>query len=106
VYAALTVIAYGVLWAVALAHSEGLAGIAFRLTLGVLVGYSVVEAVVRVGIKVNMKADDNILMHRPSKTIGGARPKRMPSPTTALISRLNAPGGPPEQKLNTSGSGC
>jgi transposase-like protein len=67
VYAALTVITYGVLWAVALAHGEGLAGIAFRLTLGVLVGYSVVEAAVRAGIKVNMKADDNILMHRAVK---------------------------------------
>jgi len=62
VYAVLTVIAYGVLWAVAWAHREGLAGIAFRLTLGVLVGYSVVEAAVRAGIKVNMKADDNILI--------------------------------------------
>jgi hypothetical protein len=67
VYAGITLIAYGVLWAVAWAHGEGWAGIAFRATLGVLVIYSVIEAAVRAGIKINAKASGDILAHRAVK---------------------------------------
>lgn len=43
-YAALTGIAYVALWSIAIAHGEGAAGITFRLTLGVLLSYSVFES--------------------------------------------------------------
>lgn len=50
-YAALVVVAYVVLWAVALAHGEGLVGIAFRGTLGVLIVYSLAEAGILAGLR-------------------------------------------------------
>jgi hypothetical protein len=50
-YAALVVVAYVVLWAIALAHGEGLAGIAFRATLGVLIAYSLAEAGILAGLR-------------------------------------------------------
>lgn len=50
-YAALVVVAYCVLWAIALAHGEGLAGIAFRATLGVLIAYSLAEAGIMAGLR-------------------------------------------------------
>ncbi len=56
-YAALVVVSYVVLWLVALAHGEGLAGIAFRSTLGVLIVYSLAEA----GILANLKQDRDVL---------------------------------------------
>lgn len=50
-YAALVVVAYFVLWAIAYAHGEGLAGIAFRATLGVLIVYSLMEAGILAGLR-------------------------------------------------------
>jgi hypothetical protein len=62
-YAVLTVTAYSVLWAVAIAHGEGLAGIGFRATLGVLIGYSVIESGLLAGIKLRQQADRDISRH-------------------------------------------
>ncbi len=56
-YAALVIVAYVVLWAIALAHNEGLAGIAFRATLGVLIAYSLAEA----GILAGLRQDSAVL---------------------------------------------
>jgi hypothetical protein len=50
-YASLVIVAYVVLWLVALAHGEGLAGIAFRSTLGVLIVYSLAEAGILAGLR-------------------------------------------------------
>jgi predicted Rossmann fold nucleotide-binding protein DprA/Smf involved in DNA uptake len=66
-YATLTVTAYGVLWAVAIAHGEGLAGIGFRATLGVLIAYSVIESGLLAGIKLRQQADRDITRHRAVK---------------------------------------
>ena len=66
-YAVLTVTAYGVLWTVAIAHGEGLAGIGFRATLGVLIGYSVIESGLLAGVKLRQQADRDITRHRAVK---------------------------------------
>jgi predicted transcriptional regulator len=66
-YAVLTVTAYGVLWAVAIAHGEGLAGLGFRATLGVLIGYSVIESGLLAGVKLRQQADRDITRHRAVK---------------------------------------
>jgi hypothetical protein len=50
-YAVLAGVAYVSLWSIAISHGEGAAGITFRLTLGVLLGYSVFES----GILANIK---------------------------------------------------
>lgn len=62
-YAVLTVTAYFVLWAVAIRHGEGLAGIGFRATLGVLIGYSVIESGLLAGVKLRRAADRDINAH-------------------------------------------
>jgi DNA-binding transcriptional ArsR family regulator len=67
-YATLTVTAYFVLWAVAIRHGEGLAGIGFRATLGVLIGYSVMESGLLAGVKLRQAADRDITRHWKVKT--------------------------------------
>jgi predicted transcriptional regulator len=62
-YAVLTVVAYFVLWMVAIRHGEGLAGIGFRATLGVLIGYSVIESGILAQIKLRQRADRDITKH-------------------------------------------
>jgi hypothetical protein len=62
-YAVLTVVAYLVLWMVAIRHGEGLAGIGFRATLGVLIGYSVIESGILAQIKLKQRADRDITKH-------------------------------------------
>jgi len=59
-YAVLSSVAYIALWAVAIAHGEGASGITFRLTLGVLLGYSVFESGILAGIKLRRSADKDI----------------------------------------------
>jgi hypothetical protein len=62
-YAVLTVVAYFVLWMVAIRHGEGLAGIGFRATLGVLIGYSVIESGILAQIRLKQRADRDITKH-------------------------------------------
>jgi hypothetical protein len=50
-YATVAGVAYIALWSIALAHGEGAAGITFRLTLGVLLGYSIFESGILATIK-------------------------------------------------------
>ncbi len=62
-YAVLAGVAYIALWSVAIAHGEGAAGITFRLTLGVLLGYSVFESGILANIRLRRSADRNIEAH-------------------------------------------
>lgn len=62
-YASVTIVAYAVLWMIAIRHGEGLAGIGFRGTLGVLIGYSIFESGILANIKIKRQADRNITAH-------------------------------------------
>jgi hypothetical protein len=58
-YATLAGVAYIALWSIAIAHGEGYAGVTFRLTLGVLLGYSVFESGILAGIRVRRSQERN-----------------------------------------------
>lgn len=62
-YAVLAAVGYGVLWVIAWAHGEGAVGIAFRLTLGVLLGYSVFESGLLANISFKRQIDRDITKH-------------------------------------------
>jgi hypothetical protein len=62
-YAVLAGVAYAVLWVIALAHGEGAVGVAFRLTLGVLLGYSVFESGLLANISFTRAVDRDITKH-------------------------------------------
>jgi hypothetical protein len=62
-YATLAGVSYIALWSIAIAHGEGAAGITFRLTLGVLLGYSVFESGILANIRLRRSADRNIESH-------------------------------------------
>lgn len=62
-YAVIATVGYLVLWVIAVAHGEGIAGIAFRATLGVLLFYSVAESGILAGIKLQRAADRDIAKH-------------------------------------------
>jgi hypothetical protein len=66
-YAVLASVAYVALWSIAISHGEGAAGITFRLTLGVLLGYSVFESGILAGIRLRRSADRDIGSHRTVK---------------------------------------
>lgn len=68
-YAAITIVAYGVLWFVAIAHNEGIAGIAFRLTLAVLIGYSIFESGILANIKIKRSVNRDISKHRKARKL-------------------------------------
>ncbi len=59
-YAALAWVAYFSLFIIALSHKEGTAGLTFRLTLGVVLLYTSVEAGLLAGIKREGQADRDI----------------------------------------------
>jgi hypothetical protein len=59
-YAGLAWVAYFSLFVIALNHNEGLAGLTFRLTLGVMLIYASVEAGLMAGIKQEGQADRDI----------------------------------------------
>lgn len=63
-YATLAGVAYIALWSIALAHGEGAAGITFRLTLGVLLGYSVFESGILANIKLRKAKERNPYKYR------------------------------------------
>lgn len=63
-YASLALVAYIVLWAVAWAHNEGLIGIAFRLTLGVLLIYSIFEAGLLANVRLQRSAEKDVTKDR------------------------------------------
>ncbi len=58
-YAAVAVVAYIVLWIVAIAHHEG-GAVWFRATLGVLLSYSVVQSGVLATVKINREIDRDV----------------------------------------------
>jgi hypothetical protein len=58
-YATLSWVAYIALWSIAIAHGEGAAGITFRLTLGVLLGYSVFESGILGNIRLRKAKERN-----------------------------------------------
>lgn len=60
-YAGLAWIAYFSLFGIALYHNEGVAGIAFRLTLGVMLVYASAEAGLMAAVKTEEKTDKDIL---------------------------------------------
>jgi hypothetical protein len=66
-YAVLASVAYVALWSIAISHGEGAAGITFRLTLGVLLGYSVFESGILAGIRLRRSADRDVNSHRVVK---------------------------------------
>lgn len=66
-YALLAVVAYFVLWIIALVHGEGLVGIAFRSTLGAALYYSVRESGLLAELRLQRAADRNIASHRKVK---------------------------------------
>jgi hypothetical protein len=59
-YATLAGIAYIALWSIAIEHGEGAAGITLRLTLGVLLGYSIFESGILAGVKLRRSQDRDI----------------------------------------------
>jgi hypothetical protein len=60
-YAALAWVAYFSLFGIALYHNDGLAGLAFRLTPGVILIYASAEAGLMASIKTQDQADKDIL---------------------------------------------
>lgn len=66
-YTALVVVAFVGLNVIAVAHQEGIAGIVFRATLGVLIVYSIAESGILASIKVAQAADRDIASHRAVK---------------------------------------
>jgi hypothetical protein len=63
-YAALAGVAYVGLWIVAVSHGEGAAGIVFRSTIGVLLGYSVFESGILADVKLRQAVEKDINKHR------------------------------------------
>jgi hypothetical protein len=59
-YAALAWVAYFSLFVIALNHNEGIAGLTFRLTLGVMLVYASVEAGLMAGVRREGQADRDI----------------------------------------------
>lgn len=66
-YASIAGVAYVVLFGVALEHGEGLAGVSFRATLGVLLLYSMIQAGVLAGVRLRRASEGNIYEHRKVK---------------------------------------
>jgi hypothetical protein len=62
-YASLAGVAYFVLWVIAWFHGEGIVGVAFRLTLGVLLAYSVSESGLMANISFKRQVDRDITKH-------------------------------------------
>ena len=62
-YAVLAGVAYFVLWVIAWFHGEGVVGIAFRATLGVLLGYSVFESGLLANISFKRQVERDITKH-------------------------------------------
>lgn len=60
-YAGLMWVAYISLFGIALQHHEGIAGLTFRFTLGVMLSYTSLEAGLLASIKVNGQVDKNIM---------------------------------------------
>jgi len=60
-YAGLAWVAYFALFGIALIHEEGLAGLMFRLTLGVVLLYASVEAGLLANVKVQKQAEKDIM---------------------------------------------
>jgi hypothetical protein len=95
-YAALAITAYLVLWAVAIVHGEGIIGIAFRLTLGVLLGYSINESGILAGIRLQRSADRDINRHRK------VRRHRERAEIRVAIARLDADEDEAMKQINPS----
>jgi hypothetical protein len=68
-YAGLTWVSYFSLFGIAVYHHEGIAGFAFRLTLGVMLIYDSVEAGLLASIKREDQADKDILKDWRSRII-------------------------------------
>jgi hypothetical protein len=66
-YASLAWVAYFALFGIALYHQEGLAGLAFRLTLGVMLVYASAEAGLLADLKRQQQADKDIYTDRVVK---------------------------------------
>lgn len=66
-YTGLVVVAFVGLNVIAVAHQEGLAGIVFRATLGVLIVYSIAESGILANIKLSQAADRDVTSHRAVK---------------------------------------
>ena len=60
-YAGLTWVAYIALFGIALYHNEGIAGLAFRLTLGVMLVYASAEAGLLASVKTQKQAERDIM---------------------------------------------
>lgn len=60
-YAGLAWVAYISLFGIALFHNEGIAGLAFRLTVGVVLLYASMEAGLLASVKIQKQADKDIL---------------------------------------------
>ena len=59
-YATIAAVGYLALWGIAFGNGEGLTGIAFRLTLGVMVGFSIVESGVLANVRLSRRIDKQI----------------------------------------------
>ena len=62
--ASLAIVAYFVLWAVAIAHGEGILGIAFRATLGVALAASIAESGILANVSLRRKVERDISQDR------------------------------------------
>jgi hypothetical protein len=78
-YATLSWVAYIALWFIAIAHGEGAAGITFRLTMGVLLGYSVFESGILATIRLRRSQERNPNRYRQVR-----RAKRRSDITVAI----------------------
>ena len=71
-YATTAIVGYFALWAIAYGNNEGLTGIAFRLTLGVAIAFSVVESGVLAGVRLRNRMYKQI----PSEVFPSRRVRR------------------------------
>jgi hypothetical protein len=100
-YAGLAWIAYFSLFAIALYHNEGIAGFAFRLTLGVVLIYTSAEAGLLAQIKIKNQADKDIYKDRRVRRYARKLARRSAMADLNLESRIQQVDREAKEKLYT-----
>jgi hypothetical protein len=100
-YAGLAWIAYFSLFAIALYHNEGIAGFAFRLTLGVVLIYTSAEAGLLAQIKIKNQADKDIYKDRRVRGYARKLNRRAAMADLNLAARIQQVDREAKEKLYT-----
>jgi hypothetical protein len=100
-YAGLAWIAYFSLFAIALYHNEGVAGFAFRLTLGVVLIYTSAEAGLLAQIKIKNQADKDIYKDRQVRRYARKLARRAAMADLNLTAQLQQVDREAKEKLYT-----